>query len=210
MPSRNVLKIDLPDSYYHIYARGASRQEIFREPADYYVFLELFRRYLSPEEIKDSAGIPYAKLNEDIELLCYCLMPNHFHLLVYQVNDRAMQRLMRGVMTAYSRYFNKKYNRSGGLFESRYKASRISSDEYLMHITRYIHLNPKQWRDYTYSSLNLYIKQNDTDWLHEQRILDLFSSRSAYLEFVQDYEAVKESLALIKSELADDGEHIIT
>lgn len=208
MPSRNVLKIDLPDSYYHIYARGASRQEIFREPADYYVFLELFRRYLSPEEIKDSAGIPYVKLHEDIELLCYCLIPNHFHLLVYQINDHAMQRLMRGVMTAYSRYFNKKYNRSGGLFESRYKASRIGSDEYLMHITRYIHLNPKQWRNYAYSSLPAYIKVNDLDWLNEHRILELFSSPSTYLEFVQDYEAVKESLALIKSELADDGEDI--
>lgn len=85
MPSRNVLKVDIPDSYYHIYARGASRQEIFREAADYYVFLELFRRYLSPEEIKDSAGIPYTKLHNDIELLCYCLMPNHFHLLDVRV-----------------------------------------------------------------------------------------------------------------------------
>lgn len=100
MPSRNVLKIDVSEHYYHIYARGASRQDIFLEPADYYIFLELFRRYLSPEDIRDSAGIPYAKLGDDIELLCYCLMPNHFHLLAYQVNQGAMSRLMRGVMTA--------------------------------------------------------------------------------------------------------------
>lgn len=206
MPSRNVLKVDIPDSYYHIYARGASRHEIFREAADYYVFLELFRRYLSPEEIKDSAGIAYTKLHDDIELLCYCLMPNHFHLLAYQINEHAMQRLMRGVMTAYSRYFNKKYDRSGGLFESRYKASRISSDEYLMHITRYIHLNPKQWRNYPYSSLDLYVKANDTDWLREYRIIELYESRASYLEFVEDYEAVKESLAMIKTELANDVE----
>ena len=206
MPSRNVLKVDIPDSYYHIYARGASRQEIFREAADYYVFLELFRRYLSPEEIKDSAGIPYTKLHDDIELLCYCLMPNHFHLLAYQINEHAMQRLMRGVMTAYSRYFNKKYDRSGGLFESRYKASRISSDEYLMHITRYIHLNPKRWRNYPYSSLRSYVEANDTDWLQERRIIELYKSRASYLEFVEDYEAVKESLAMIKAELANDIE----
>lgn len=109
MPSRNVLKIDVQESYYHIYARGASRQDIFLEPADYYIFLELFRRYLSPEEIRDNSGIPYAKLGDDIELLCYCLMSNHFHLLVYQISEGAMQRLMRGVMTAYSRYFNKRY-----------------------------------------------------------------------------------------------------
>ncbi len=202
MPSRNVLKIDVPDSYYHIYARGASRHEIFLEASDYYVFLELFRRYLSMEEIRDSAGMPYAKLYEDIELLCYCLMPNHFHLLVYQVNEGAMQRLMRGVMTGYSRYFNKKYKRSGSLFESRYKASMIMSDAYLMHITRYIHLNPKQWRNYPYSSLQYYLDPNMEDWLEETRILELFPSRAAYGEFMADYEAVKESLALIKYELA--------
>ena len=150
MPSRNVLKIDIADSYYHVYARGASRQEIFLESADYYMFLSLFRRYLSAEDVKDSAGMSYAKLYDDIQLLSYCLMPNHFHLLLYQVNEGAMQRLMRGVMTAYSRYFNKKYDRSRGLFETRYKASRISSDTYLMHITRYIHLNPKEWREYPY------------------------------------------------------------
>jgi putative transposase len=202
MPSRNVLKIDIPDSYYHVYARGASRQEIFLDDADYWYFLELFRRYLSPEEILDSARMPYDKLHDDVELLCYCLMPNHFHLLLYQVNEHAMQRLMRGVMTAYSRYFNKKYKRSGSLFESRYKASRISSDEYLMRITRYIHLNPKKWRNYPYSSLVHYTEGNDADWLREQRILGLFSSKSAYGEFVADYESVKESLTLVKNELA--------
>ncbi|MFZ1301103.1 MAG: transposase [Candidatus Microsaccharimonas sp.] len=139
-------------------------------------------------------------------MLCYCLMPNHFHLLVYQVNDHAMQRLMRGVMTAYSRYFNKKYRRSGSLFESRYKASRISGDYYLMHITRYIHLNPSDWRHYPYSSLQYYLQTSDADWLQEGRILDLFSSREKYSEFVEDYESVKESLALIRDELASDEE----
>ena|ERR1700757_401865 len=202
MPSRNVLKIDIPNSYYHIYARGASRQKIFPEPEDNYVFLELFRRYLSSEEIRDSAGMPYAKLYDDIELLCYCLMSNHFHLLVYQINAGAMQRLMRGVMTAYSRYFNKKYRRSGSLFESRYKASRISSEEYLMHISRYIHLNPSKWQTHPYSSIHHYSGQQADDWLKSVRILDLFLSRSAYIEFVSDYESVKKSLVFVKEELA--------
>lgn len=208
MPSRNVLKIDISDSYYHIYARGASRQKVFVDKTDYHVFLDLFRRYLSEEEIKDSAGIPYLKLYEDIELLGYCLMPNHFHLLVYQVNEHAMQRLMRGVMTAYSRYFNKKYKRSGSLFESRYKASRIDSDPYLMHISRYIHLNPKSWQDYPYSSLKYYLNGHDEDWLQESRIIELFKSRKEYAEFVADYESVKESLEMIKYELAGGGDEL--
>ena len=202
MPSRNVLKIDIADSYYHVYARGASRQEIFLESADYYMFLSLFRRYLSAEDVKDSAGMSYAKLYDDIQLLSYCLMPNHFHLLLYQVNEGAMQRLMRGVMTAYSRYFNKKYDRSGGLFETRYKASRISSDTYLMHITRYIHLNPKEWREYPYSSLRFYLQAHDEDWVDEQPIVALFPSRESYGDFVAEYEGIKDTLEQIKHELA--------
>lgn len=202
MPSRNVLKIDIADSYYHVYARGASRQEIFLESADYYMFLSLFRRYLSAEDVKDSAGMSYAKLYDDIQLLSYCLMPNHFHLLLYQVNEGAMQRLMRGVMTAYSRYFNKKYDRSGGLFETRYKASRISSDTYLMHITRYIHLNPKEWREYPYSSLRFYLQAHDEDWVDEQPIVALFPSRESYGDFVAEYEGIKDTLEQIKYELA--------
>lgn len=197
------MKIDVPESYYHVYARGASRKDIFLEDSDYLYFLSLFQRYLSQEEFRNSVGVPYAKLYDQIELLSYCLMSNHFHLLVYQIEAHAMQRLMRGVMTSYSRYFNTKYERSGGLFESRYKASRISSDEYLMHITRYIHLNPQNWRDYQYSSLAAYTQDNDMDWLNETRILELFSSRGAYREFVENYEAVRDSLALIKHELAN-------
>lgn len=201
MPSRNVLKVDIPESYYHVYVRGASRQAIFLDNDDYGYFLSLFRRYLAKNEITDRDGVPYAKLFDAVEVLAYCLMGNHFHLLVYQHEQGAMQRLMRGVMTAYSIYFNKKYDRSGGLFESRYKASRISSDEYLLHISRYIHLNPDEWSDYPYSSLRIY-KGEVSDWVHPEKILALFPSRAAYLEFVADYKDIRDELETIKHELA--------
>lgn len=204
MPSRNVLKVDVADSYYHIYARGASKKDIFLEDIDYVFFLSLLKRYLSHERITNSVGIPYEKLSDDIELLTYCLMSNHFHLLVYQIQEGAMQRLMRGVMTAYSRYFNSKYRRSGSLFESRYKASRIANDAYLMHISRYIHLNPKKWADYPYSSLRFYRPHQPLDWLSPEKILDMFPSSDAYYEFVADYEEAKEKLAFIKHELANN------
>jgi putative transposase len=147
MPSRNILKIDIPHSYYHVYARGGSRQTIYNDAEDYSVFLNLFKRYLSKEPIKDPAGRKYPHFAESIELLAFCLMPNHFHILLYQHDEKTISSLMRGLMTSYSRYFNKKYNRSGPLFESRYKSSRISDDAYLMHISRYIHLNPKRWKN---------------------------------------------------------------
>jgi putative transposase len=203
MPSRNVLKIDIPESYYHLYARGASRKPVFLEEQDFLYFLHLFHRYLSHERVLDKNGVPYTKLYGSIELLAYCLMDNHFHLLVYQKEEGAMQRLMRGIMTSYSRYFNSKYGRSGSLFESRYKASRISNDTYLMHISRYIHLNPRNWKTYPYSSIAYYAEKTAADWLNSARILELFPSSTAYLEFVDDYNDIRDVYEEIKHELAN-------
>ena len=203
MPSRNVLKIDIADSYYHVYARGASKKNIFITDEDYKFFIRLFRRYLSQEEMKNSAGLPYKKLYDELELLCYCLMNNHFHLLLYQIEEGSMQRFMRGVMTGYSRYFNTKYGHSGSLFESRYKASRVGDQIYLEHITRYIHLNPKEWETYPYSSIKYYITDEETDWLDNQKVIELFESRLKYEEFVSDYASTNLDLDSIKYELAD-------
>ena len=202
MPSRNVVKIDIPDSYYHVYARGRGRQKIFHDDEDYRVFLNLFKRHLSVEPVVDSYGMPYAHLRGELELLCYCLMPNHFHILLYQKTEGTMSRLMRGVIMSYTRYYNKRYETSGSLFETTYKASRISSDEYLLHISRYIHLNPKDWRGYAYSSLNYYIHAKEPSWLQTKKILDLHSSRQAYELFVEDYEEYEDGLDNIKHELA--------
>lgn len=205
MPSRNVLKIDIPESYYHVYARGASRKEIFLDDADYRYFLSLFARYLSDEIQYDSVGRPYAHLSEHLELLAFCIMPNHFHILFYQTGSGAISTLMRGVMTSYSRYFNKKYDRSGSLFEMRYKSSRISNNEYLMHISRYIHLNRNDWRVWLYSSYVYYAaKRHAPIWLNTSKILSLFSSRDQYLEFVADYEDNQRMRDMIKHELANE------
>ncbi len=202
MPSRNVLKIDIENSYYHVYARGASRKEIFIEDDDFKYFVRLISRYLSNEPQHDSSGRVYAHLRDDVVLLAYCLMPNHFHLLFYQTTQGALSTLMRGVMTSYSRYFNHKYDRSGPLFETRYKSSRISNDAYLMHISRYIHLNHAQWRTWEWSSYPLYEKRMDQEWLRKDKVLSLFSSLDEYLAFVADYEDNQRMLEQIKHELA--------
>lgn len=202
MPSRNVVKIDIPDSFYHVYARGASRKEIFLDDEDNTVFLNLLRRYLDVEPTKDSLGREYRNFYNSTELLAFCLMPNHFHLLFYQHEEKAISNLMRGVMTSYSGYFNKKYERSGQLTESRYKSSRISSDEYLMHISRYIHLNPKKWRTWRWSSLVDYLRAPRGSWVRPRRILELFTD-GKYEEFVEDYEENQRVLESIKAELAN-------
>lgn len=205
MPSRNVIKIDIPDSYYHVYARGASHREIFYEDEDYRYFLSLFARYLSVDERHDSAGRVYAHLSDQLELLSFCLMPNHFHLLLYQHDERMVSTLMRGVMTSYSHYFNKKYDRTGSMFESRYKSSRISSDEYLLHISRYIHLNHKDWRTWQHSSYPYFVDDSKApERLTPSRVLELFYSREKYLEFVADYEDSQRTQDIIRHELAND------
>ena len=109
MPRRNVIKQDVEQSYYHVYARGHSRQKVFCDDTDYRVFLNIFKRYLSIDESVDGSGRKYPNMRGQIELLCYCLMDNHFHILVYQEEKNAMSKLMRGVLTSYSCYYNKKY-----------------------------------------------------------------------------------------------------
>lgn len=139
MPARNVIKEYVPESFYHVYTRGVNKQKIFYDETDYHYFRSLFERYLSPEQKKSKDGIPYPHFSKRIKLLSYCLMANHFHLLVYQDNANDLQQFMKSLITSYSRYFNLKHKRTGSVFESRYKAVRIDTSQCLEHITRYIH-----------------------------------------------------------------------
>jgi putative transposase len=194
MPSRNVLKDDIQETYYHVYFRGGNRSRIFRDAADFEKMLQLFARYLSLEEVRNSAGLSFPNYHYKLELNAFCLMPNHVHLLIYQRQQGAMTEFMRSLLTSYSMYFNKRYKRSGPLFESRYKASRITDDSYLEHITRYIHLNPRS------------LQQVTDEWIEPKRILEIFASPDEYLQFVKDYEQNKEMLDILKHELANGNE----
>jgi putative transposase len=204
MPRRNVIKQDAPDSFQHVYARGHSRHKIFIDEEDYITFLKLLERYLSADEVRDPYGVPYPNFYNKLELLAYVLMPNHFHLLVYQHQMHAMSQFMQSLLTSYSRYFNKKYKRSGSLFESRYKASMINDESYLEHISRYIHLNPRQWQDYEYSSLPYYLQQDEVSWIRPKRIRNMFETPVEYLEFMNNYVEQKKMLEILKQELANE------
>jgi putative transposase len=203
MPSRNIEKIFLPDTYYHVYNRGVNKRRIFLDEQDYAVFLNLFKRYLSKMPVKDLKGREYPWLHNDMQLLSFCLMPNHFHLLVFQVRETAIKKLLHGVCTAYTRYFNEKYQRVGPLFQSRYKASMITSDAYLQHISRYIHLNPRDYLAWPYSSLPYYLGSKDADWVNPAKITGLFGTPQRYLDFLADEKDYLASLAQVESELAD-------
>lgn len=205
MPAKNTVKVYVDDSFYHVYNRGLNKRVIFLDDQDYKVFLLLIKRYLNPVPEMRTSGGPYPTFAREVELHAYCLMPNHFHLLLYQIKSGGITELLRAITTSYSMYFNKKYNRIGPLFQGKFKASLINTDAYLHHISRYIHLNPAEYESWPYSSLRYYLGRGCPSWLKTNRILAVFDgSPSKYLRFVADYEEQKQLLDELKYELAND------
>lgn len=202
MPARNTIRIDEPDSYYHVYARGVNKEAIFLDDRDKNYFISLIDRYLSSKQ-QENYGRLYPNYSNQIELLVYCLMDNHFHMLIYQNETANMSKFMSSLMTSYSRYFNLRHKRTGALFETRFRASRISSQDYLLHISRYIHLNPLRWVTYEHSSIRHYLHGERSEWLSTTKIKDLFSGTAEYMKFLSDYEDHKRLLESLKAELAD-------
>ncbi len=208
MPSPNIVKVFSEDSYYHIYNRGVYSQNIFVKPADYAAFLNIFKRHLSNEPTQDNNRRTLPHYRGEVELLAYCLMPSHFHILLYNIEKEGATRLMRSLTTAYSLYFNKTHQRKGSLFETTYKAKFIADEPYLWHISRYIHLNPQdigtKYNLYPYSSYPYYIARKKAEWLKPRRILDMHGDElSSYPDFVKDYEAMRSELHTLKKHLAN-------
>lgn len=201
MPIKNTVKIYASPAYYHVYNRGAGGQPIFIDDMDRRKFLSLIARHLVDDVAnRRTDGAPYPVY--DLEVLAYCLMGNHFHFLIYQPNDsQALTKFMRSVSTAYTMYFNRKYKRSGHLFQSIFKAAHIFSDQYLLHISRYIHMNPRSYLNYPWSSLKYYLGEPAPEWLCPERVNDM--QPKAYREFLADYEGKKAELERIKHQLAD-------
>lgn len=184
MPSRNIVKIYDVDAYYHVYNRGVDKCDIFIDDQDYAVFLGLFKRYLDKRLDNDSRGRIYESFTDSVELVAFCLMPNHFHLLLYQIEYNAITRILRAVCSSYVPYFNKKYKRSGVLFQNCFKAVRVNDHTYLQYLTRYIHRNPYNYRTWEWSSLGYWLGEKSADWVHFQKLNDMSSDK--YLLYIQD------------------------
>ncbi len=208
MPKKNIVKAYGADQYYHIYNRGSNKNDIFKEPNDYYYFLSLFKRSLSDESESDSKGRVFKKYDEEVELVAFCLMPNHFHLLCYLKEPEGIIHLMRSVMTAYTMYFNKKYHHSGKLYDGAFLASRITTDIYLWQVSRYIHLNPidlgYDFMKYDYSSASYFTGEKHASWLHPERLIETDKGKSEYIEFVKDYTGMHADQKYLKNILASE------
>lgn len=125
MPRREIRYV--PGGYYHIYNRGANKVSLFRSEENYYYSLRLLKEYR--ERLR-------------ISVVAYCLMPNHYHWLVRQDGNAPAGLLPQRVWKAYSVAYNKLYHHTGTLFEDRYQAIHVCNADYLLHLCRYIHVNP--------------------------------------------------------------------
>jgi putative transposase len=207
MPSRNVVREFSRDQYYHVYNRGVEKRHIFLDDQDYAVFLGLLKKYLTGKNPNKHNRHAFTPLGDKVQLLTYCLMPNHFHLLFYQIDENGVTQLMRRVSTGYVMYFNDRYKRVGSLFQGKYKASSVNKDDYLHHISRYIHLNPPDYKTWPYSSLQYYQGAKNAAWLNKEHIIGLFDNNmQQYLEFIEDYQETKAELSVLKWQLADSAE----
>lgn len=174
------------NSYLHITIRGNRKEEIFREKGDYRVFLHCI--YTSLEYFNDF----------NIEIVSYCLMTNHVHLLI-RTGVQQPGLFMARLISVYTRYFNNKYGYVGRLFQAMYKSEIITDDQYLLEASRYIHLNPCKAKivelpsEYMWSSYNNIINENLVTMysvlINENIILDYFNNkikRRAYKNFVEE------------------------
>ena len=216
MPAKNTIKIYLSNSYYHIYNRGVDKRTIFQDKQDYAVFLNYLKEYLSPIPLKNPKrkisinektyqikDYQCSNYHQNITLLAFCLMPNHFHLLVKQELARDIEYFMKSLATRYTTYFNKRHQRSGTLFEGAYKAVLVKTEEQFIHLSRYIHLNPHP-KPLTSqpSSYPDYMKLKNTSWVRTQTIIDHFKTPLAYKKFIEDGKK-DQPLPIIKSLILD-------
>lgn len=189
-----------PNEFYHVYNRGIEKRKIFLTHADHERFIALL--YLanqfeatdlkyqgrSMSEIKNRAGNPL------VEIVAYCLMSNHFHLLLREKVEGGIARFMQKLTTGYTMYFNKRNDRSGPLFQGTYKASHVQDDFYFRYLISYIHLNPVKIID------PLWKENGIQDRLRAERYLE----RYAYSSYPDYLGEVRPHGRLLEKSIAND------
>lgn len=224
MPARTVPLVT--NEIYHILNRGNASTPIFRTRYDYQKFIQTFLYYRNnntPVRFSKLTGIPRVerdkllerlKKKKDflVEITAYCLMPNHYHFILKQAKDKGILNFIRLSTNSYSRYFNAKNKRKGGLFEGRFKAVRVETDDQLLHLSRYVHLNPyssflvKDFEGllkYPFSSLLEYVGSSKTNICKKENVLCQFPNPKGYKKFVFDQADYQRTLEEIKHQLLE-------
>ena len=200
-----------PEEFYHIYNRGVDKREVFLDEADYIRFLTSMREFnsildreerLRKLEKEKSESNSDSELDSDfsasteqklVEIICYCLNPNHYHFILRQLQKNGISRFMQKVGTGYTNYFNKKQNRSGALFQGKFKSIHIDSNDYLLYLSAYVNANNfihgfnEKLEDWAYSSYLDYAGQRAGKLSKKEVILGQFDNNfSQYAKYIKD------------------------
>lgn len=215
MPSRVIPFVN--DEIYHIYNRGSEKRPIFDTRSDRKRFIKALRYYqLAGPKPKLSIFSQFSINKPDpskkiLEIITYCLMPNHFHLMLKQIKEGGITEFMGKVSNSYTKYYNTRHNRVGPLLQGEFKAVLVESDEQLIHLSRYIHLNPytaylcKNLGDYEWSSYGEYAEMFE-GICSKEVVLSLFKSPAEYKQFILDQADYARELEIVKHQLIDGEE----
>ena len=219
MPRRKTLLVT--SEYYHVFNRSIAKEPIFLGVKDYLRFTNLidFYRFKKPQIRLSHYNRLEKSLKEEfirklynsgeklVQILAFSWMPNHYHLLLKQLEDSGISNFIRNLQNSYAKYLNTKYQRSGSLFQEMFKATRIQTDEQLIHVVRYIHLNPvtdyllkgvSELETYPWTSFPSYIADLKSSFVETDFILKLFKSSDKLKRFTYDQADYQRKLARIK------------
>ena len=206
---------------YHVFNRGIDHRPTFLDKREFERAVELNKYYRfvnlpvkfstfgfwSRERRKELWERLFREANLLVDTISYCLMPNHFHFLLKQKIDGGMAKFMSNFQNSYTRYFNSKHLRSGPIFLDQFKAVRIETEEQLLHVFRYIHLNPyssyivktlKGLKEYAWSSLPEFLGLRKDAFCQKEEISSNFRQRSSLEKFIFDQADYQRSLEKIK------------
>lgn len=201
--------------YYHIYNRGLKKQNIFNFIRDYQRFTKTIFYYQIQNPKPKFSLYNHSDLfkidptKKIVDILCYSFMPNHFHLVLKQLQDNGISEFMRKFAHSYTKYWNIKHNSQGPLFQGIFKAVLIKSDVQLLHLSRYIHLNPlvssitEDLKTYAWSSYPVYLGLEYNLMIQKEDILKFFPSSKDYEKFVLDHADYGITLELLKHATID-------
>ena len=197
-----------PNSFHHIYNRGNDKMNIFLDENDCYSFLGLLEENIlgKKEHFSSKVFILSPKSSHMIgkkyvrkllpagsfEIVCFCLMPNHFHLLVKQVKELGIGKLLSKVCTSYSKRFNKKYGHIGHVFQDQFKSVLVENNNQLLHLSAYIHSNPKvselvkDLENWKFSSYLNFINKEQYNLCSKNIVLEQFKDVKNYKKLVED------------------------
>lgn len=199
------------DEFYHLYNRGTEKRTIFKSAADYTRFMHILylcngRIAVNFRELEEQDIFGIERGETLIDIGAYCLMPNHFHILVHEKEEDGISLFMRKLLTAYSMYFNKKNGRTGSLFDGAFKAKHAHTDNHLQYLFSYIHLNPAKIVDANWKTnmnvnqrkifdyISRYPYSSFPDWRGKHRKEDVILQKNAFPNYFEKKRDAERSL----------------